>query len=107
MSERVACFRPPSRERQVYYGRVLELDAEQSSICEVSRAKDSKEQNRRWKRRPPPLPDAFHAVSVEELFDRYEGQVEGQCLGDQHPVERVAMWTGQPPGALTVVGCNR
>ncbi len=44
MSERVACFRPPSRERQVYYGRVLELDAEQSSICEVSRAKDSKEQ---------------------------------------------------------------
>ena len=63
--------------------------------------------SRRWKRRPPPLPDAFHAVSVEELFDRYEGQVEGQCLGDQHPVERVAMWTGQPPGALTVVGCNR
>ena len=44
-----------------------------------------------------------HAVAVEERFIGYEWDVAGQRLGDEHPVERVAVELRQSPGARGVV----
>ena len=48
------------------------------------------------------LPKSANAVPVEKGFTRYEDEISGLRLGDEHPVKRVAMGTRQRAGARSV-----
>ncbi len=53
------------------------------------------------------LPEAADAVTVEHGFVRHEDEIGERRLGDQHPIEWVAMRTWQVSGRLTVVHRDR
>jgi hypothetical protein len=44
------------------------------------------------------VPEKRHTVGGKRAVGRDEREVLGQCLGDQHPVERIAMMAWQPAG---------
>lgn len=51
----------------------------------------------------PRSPKAANAIPIEERFNGNEDQIAGQCLGDEHSVERVAVRTRQGPSAHRVL----
>ena len=53
-------------------------------------------------RQPRPSPQAHDAETVEYGVDRDDGELAHQGLGGEHPVERVAMRTGQASGACSI-----
>ena len=44
---------------------------------------------------------------VEHGFVRHENETGERRLRDQHPVERIAMWTGKAAGRLSVQHSDR
>ena len=48
-------------------------------------------------------PKAANAITIEERFYGNEDQIAGQCLGDEHSVEGVAVRTRQGPSTHGVL----
>ena len=52
-------------------------------------------------------PEATDPIAVEHGFVRHQSEIGERCLGDEHPVERVAEGTRQISGRLSVLHRDR